>query len=69
MTWVRIRIRIDPHSFLKVDPDPYKVNADPKHCSKPVTQLYTVFITENYVFHSNVADLWSRNILSAWEKI
>jgi hypothetical protein len=23
---------MDPHSFSKLDPDPRKVNADPKHC-------------------------------------
>jgi hypothetical protein len=26
-----IRIRMNPHSFSKLDPDPHKVNADPQH--------------------------------------
>jgi hypothetical protein len=23
----------DPHLLIKLDPDPYEVNADPKHCT------------------------------------
>jgi hypothetical protein len=30
---------MDPHSFEKLDPDPHKVNADPKHCLEVLIAL------------------------------
>jgi hypothetical protein len=40
MTWIRIRNHFDPgpHSPKKLDPNPHKVNVDPKHC------LYIVYV-------------------------
>ncbi len=32
----RIRIRMDPHHFGKLDPDPHQCDADPSHLSHEV---------------------------------
>jgi hypothetical protein len=54
MTWNRIRIRmdpysyskldLDPHSLKKLDPDPHKVNADPNKLVARVRYLMAVLL-------------------------
>jgi hypothetical protein len=42
-----IRIRMDPHSLKNLDPDPQKVNAEPKHCLRHCNYRYS---TNNLAF-------------------
>ena len=35
----RVKKRLDPYSYFRPDPDPYKANKDPQHCPKRANYL------------------------------